>query len=438
VIDTYDYAGLKELAKSLRRPSTTLVALAPQNDPFYADMPSRRAMAEWFAGLWERFGLQRGIHLRAVHYKLISQRTPITFPNGTAYENTIECWKELGKASKDARHLELVTDEWTDRKSSSIVHLVDPTTASISLIDGQGYDYDAPTAMPDLPRLHLDPPSAPHPYHVELWCEKATVNDILMSLAQRYGLNVVTGEGEISVTRCVELVDRAVSSDRPVRILYVSDFDPAGQSMPVAVARKIEHVIHRRDLDIDVQVRPVALTKRQCQDYDLPRTPIKEEERRKKGFEERHGEGATELDALEALHPGVLRQILIDEIERYYDPDLKQATEDAAEELERELDDITESAYDAHRAEIDELTAAWAEITTAMEAWKRRAQPVWRGIAESLTVDAPNPDDHDWPEAREANEDDDPLFDSTRDYIDQMGYYKEFQGKPTERRKRSE
>jgi hypothetical protein len=91
VIDTYDYAGLKDLAKRLRRPATTLVALASQNDPFYADMPSRRAMAEWFAGLWERFELQRGIHLRAIHYKLISQRTPITFPNGTAYENTLEC-----------------------------------------------------------------------------------------------------------------------------------------------------------------------------------------------------------------------------------------------------------------------------------------------------------------------------------------------------------
>jgi hypothetical protein len=53
-------------------------------------------------------------------------------------------------------------------------------------------------------------------------------------------------------------------------------------------------------------------------------------------------------------------------------------------------------------------------------------------------VDAPNPDGHDWPEAREANEDDDPLFDSTRDYIEQMDRYKEFQGKPTERRKRVE
>jgi hypothetical protein len=100
---------------------------------------------------------------------------------------------DLKQATEDAADLELVTDDWTDRKATSVVYLVEPTTASISLVDKQGYDYDAPTAMPDLPRLHLDPPSAPQPYHVELWCEKATVNDILLSLAQRYELNVVTG-----------------------------------------------------------------------------------------------------------------------------------------------------------------------------------------------------------------------------------------------------
>jgi hypothetical protein len=36
----------------------------------------------------------------------------------------------------------------------------------------------------------------------------------------------------------------------------------------------------------------------------------------------KYGEGATELDALEALYPGVLRQILVGEIERYIDAGL--------------------------------------------------------------------------------------------------------------------
>ena len=62
------------------------------------------------------------------------------------------------------------------------------------------------------------------------------------------------------------------------------------------------------------------LTEDQCRRYRLPRTPIKETERRKSRFEQRFGVGATELDALEALHPGEMRQIVDTEISRYIDP----------------------------------------------------------------------------------------------------------------------
>jgi hypothetical protein len=37
----------------------------------------------------------------------------------------------------------------------------------------------------------------------------------------------------------------------------------------------------------------------------------------------------------------------------------------------------------------------------------------------------------EWPEPRDGDEDPDPLFDSIRDYVDQIDRYKEHQGKPT-------
>ena len=95
------------------------------------------------------------------------------------------------------------------------------------------------------------------------------MNDILEPLGISYSVNIVTGIGELSHTRCVELVQRAIASGRPVRILYVSDFDPAGISMPVAVARKIEFAIQAVAAEVDVQVRPIALTYEQCVDYRL-------------------------------------------------------------------------------------------------------------------------------------------------------------------------
>ena len=111
------------------------------------------------------------------------------------------------------------------------------------------------------------------------------------------------------------------------RIFYVSDFDPAGQSMPVGVARKVEYFLQEgRCNGADIKLFPVVLTIDQIRRYRLPRTPIKETEKRAGKFEDRYGAGAVELDALEALHPGTLATILTSEIGRYYDRALDRRT----------------------------------------------------------------------------------------------------------------
>jgi hypothetical protein len=448
VSPSFNYAGLKALAKQLERPISTLLALTPDNDPFYAQVPARLEMAQWFAGLWERYDLVSCSHLRAMHYRLVSQKgnRSVRFPDrpdgpeGPIYKNTHEHWVKLITASRDARHLELVPDTWNDRKATALEFLAEPAAASINVANDDAYNWDL-EAQPALPSLTLewlqehDPPIiAKQPYHLELWCEKTTMNDILKELGRRYRCNVITGEGEFSLTQCIDLVERAIRSVLPVRILYVSDFDPKGQGMPVSVARKIEHILYRRKLQLDIQVRHVALTHDQCLQYDLPRTPIKDSEKAKGDFEQRYGEGATELDALEAIHPGVLRTILVAEIERYFDPGLAPATQRAAAKLTKQLETITNSVHAEYLDRVNELNTAWAEIAEKIEAWKEQAKTVYRDIRRDLIGRKPDPDAHDWPEARQANEDDDPLFDSTRDYVEQIDRYKEQQDKPTERR----
>jgi hypothetical protein len=333
-------------------------------------------------------------------------------------------------------------DHFVDRRNDEPIERLSErstSTAYLGLVfDEADVEIEA-AQMPYLPELYLRPPSFEQPYHLELWCEKTTVNDVLLSLANRYEVNVVAGAGELSLTACVKLVERAEQSERPVRILYVSDFDPAGQSMPVAVARKIEHRLRSNQLDhLDIQVRPVALTFEQCQRYRLPRTPIKDTDRRKNGFEERHGEGATELDALEALHSGELRRILEAEIERYHDATLDQRVRDVAREIQKDIVAINDDVHARHGANIDALTAEWdaiqAEYAQRLDDWRELAEPVWHAIASNLRANSPDIDEIEWPEAEEADEDDDPLFDSTRDYVEQINRYKEFQGKPTARR----
>jgi hypothetical protein len=425
-----NYARLKELGKDLGRPLDTITVT--RQDPFMADLPARRRDAEWFATLWERFSVQTGAHLRRVHYLLVSQPDPVLLPNGEAYANTDKCADLLNSASLDARYLGLVdTTALVDRRNAE-PYIYAPDNYEFLTkpnVTGSGVAWDEPAIVP--PRAVIEDPGIAQTYSVEIWCEKSTMNDVLLPLAEQYGANVVTGSGELSLTHCSLLVDRAEASLRPVRLLYVSDFDPAGKSMPVAVARKIEFLLQERGLDLDIQVRPVMLTEQQCEEYELPRTPIKATEGRAERFERRYGEGATELDALEALHPGELRRILEEEILRYYDPDLDDMVAATKRDIEGQLDEITEEVHERHAEALEVLETKRAQLVEALQEFEEEAAPVLAAVRRDLVAAV-----HEvgiaveWPEPQACNEDSTPLFDSTRDYLNQIEHYKVFQDKP--------
>jgi hypothetical protein len=444
-----NHERLKALSKQLGRPLFTLYALSVANDPFIAGQPARRAAAEWFAEVWNDLGVERGFHLRRIHYAAMSQDPPILMPDGEPYINTDECADFLNHAALDARHLGLVdAEDLVDRKNAEpAIYFADgdDVPASIECTTGGlmgGSTMIQPPVL-SFPHLQLSRPIITQPFHVEVWCEKSTMNDILMPLGESYGVNVTTGTGELSLTRCLQLVRRAKESGKPVRILYVSDFDPAGASMPVAVARKIEHLLHVRDLQLDIQLRPVVLTHEQCLRYRLPRTPIKASEGRARGFEARFGEGATELDALEALHRGELRRILVREIGRYHDDALEDEVEAVTAQVRADLADVERTVRARHADDLAKLEAERVKIAAEIEEMakravkmeltlKRKARPILRKIEKEFEAEAPDVDDYDWPEPDHGDEDDDPLFDSTRGYVEQIDRYKAHQGKPTE------
>jgi hypothetical protein len=63
-----------------------------------------------------------------------------------------------------------------------------------------------------------------------------------------------------------------------------------------------------------------------------------------------------------------------------------------------------------------------------------QAEPVLSGIATDLEADKPDPSDLEWPAGYDADEPDEQLFQSERGYVEQIGFYKAHQGKPTSRR----
>ncbi len=93
-----DYTSIKQLAKQIGRSTKDLVALAVQNDPFYAGVPGRQREAEWFAGIWHRFGFSDGVHLRRIHYVLVSQREegePVLQPRWPGHEGLLRAARPL-------------------------------------------------------------------------------------------------------------------------------------------------------------------------------------------------------------------------------------------------------------------------------------------------------------------------------------------------------
>ena len=309
-----DYDAIKELSRTINRSAKDLIALTPQNDPFYAGLSYRKQQAEWFGKLWNRFDFSHGIHIRRIHYRLISESEdgePVLKPDGELYLNTTNDWILLNRAALAARYLGVVpSTAFVDRrndepriyapefgKSTPWIWVEEGYVRQPSVEVHSGY-------FPHLPSFDMEGLYTDQDYVVEVWIEKSTLNDWLLPLCKRCEVNLVVGIGEISEIACRLLVERTQRTGAPTRILYISDFDPAGRSMPLAAARKIEFLAQKLETPPDITLQPIILTEEQCIRYRLPRTPLKETERRKASFEKNFGVGATELDALEALHPG--------------------------------------------------------------------------------------------------------------------------------------
>lgn len=448
-----NYKSLKELSRKTGLRIPDLLAMSSNNDPFYIQ-PAQVKQAEWFAALWKRFSLSHGVHLRRIHYRLVSQAEPVVMLDGKPYENTMTCWQYLGNASKAARILRLVdpTAFIDARNPSATINLFydsserDEPKARFDTLD----DWNLPEIFlycPDGLTWKIPEPEISEyeyndldrPFHLEIISEKSTADDILIPMCGRLGVNYAPATGFQSITGVISLLQRIAKSGKPGVIFYISDFDPAGSFMPPSVARQIEYWRQDYAPGLDVLLKPIVLTREQVLKYNLPPIPIKETDKRQNNFLERYGvQGATELDALESLHPGELRKIIIDAAVPYLDSEIRQrirqAGDDAAE-LAREAWLGTVENYVAPlkrlASQAREIAERYQERVDALQqAMEADLAPVRDGI-ESLRRDiktAMEEFDPDLPEHPRSEltlpGEFDGLFDSRRNYLAQLAYYK--------------
>jgi hypothetical protein len=391
---------IRSLATALGVPILDLLVLHRNNDPFNADTPGKRKKAQWFAGLWQDLNLANS-HLRRMHYKIISQKRRVKLPDGRPFENTERCWDILRQSSGFARHLGLVdpgqfqdhrnpephlhvNHGWRDSPSYIVQGLVSGSLPfirselvsaldfSISGVEVHGYDYS----------------KEDQPYHLELWIEKSTMNDVLEPVCQQRGINLVTSVGFQSITSAIQLLKRIARIQQvrpgvPARIFWVADFDPAGDSMPVAVARCVEFYRNQLAPGADIKIMALALNRQQVVDYDLPRIPIKDGDSRKTNFEDRRGQGAVELDALEALHPGVLAQIVRDAAAPYRDKTLAERFAEAEAEAQEWANSSWAEETEDLRQQLEEIAEQARTICAPYERQLQVHGPVGRVQAAS-------------------------------------------------------
>ena len=153
--------------------------------------------------------------------------------------------------------------------------------------------------------------------HVEVWCESRSIAGVLLPLCRELCVSLYPTGGFSSLTQTWEAAQlmQAAADGRPIRVLYVGDYDPAGKHIDRDAIEKLrEHLTpyaQRHGMNIDYCLREVrvAVNEDQIVKYNLPTKP------RKKG-DSRCPEIKCTVEA-EALPAEVLLKLLREEIEPY-------------------------------------------------------------------------------------------------------------------------
>jgi hypothetical protein len=308
----------------------------------------------WFADVWAEH-CRPGMHLRDIHYKLQSIGTVVMAPGVRqhegrgrpavdavldaiclAYENDKFCWLVLQRSAKAARYWRLVDarDFEEHRSPQPKINVTARETPSPNVVLPATWPKTG-FPIPEVIGYDYDP--ADQPIAVEVWCEKSTMDHILIPLCRELRINYQPLTGFFSVTRAVEMLCR---SQKPTHVIYISDLDAAGCYMPEAFAEALAHYQPIYAPHIDIRLKQLALTEAQVLDYRLPRNIIDKEKESdyNKRFRAEHPLGPCELDALEAIRPGVLAQLVRDAVAPYFDKTLSRRLTAAEMDAQQRVD----------------------------------------------------------------------------------------------------
>ena len=306
----WDRISIQQFAKHFGISTSALIVLAQQNDPYYIGSISELRSAKWIGGIVTQYLNERGrenVHDRAIHYYILSRnlKRPFKKKDWKLFKGDSNDFHWVMNSIRNARILGLIPWECIEDKKNPEPHIHSYYWNHEDIDQIQITIEDIAKAVSNDRRFVIFNPQLQQPYHVEIWTEKTTINDILLPLGRKYGANVATFSGQSTSTRVYELITRIVTAKKPVRILYISDYDKYGHNMPVSCGRKIQWFLDTYEMYVDVKLQKILLTKEQVQKYELPSAP--------------DSINKVEIDALEVYYPDETRKIVMQPLDQYID-----------------------------------------------------------------------------------------------------------------------
>jgi hypothetical protein len=380
-----------------------ILALTLNHDPFYFGSDADVRKAKWFAeAVVRRFDAQIKAkeaaggkpHLRGLHYIAVTAKQPVLWPDGRPYENTTKDWGDLQEWAMIARWLGFADiEDFDDQRNAKPAYnaptdseVDEPEVSADFWPDWELPVLDATLSLDEwtIPNISVNDGYEPDSFLDEsslvgVFIEKSTMNDWLEPLCEDLHADLYVGSGTQSITNAARFIRRAIVLDKPAHLLVISDFDPTGRKMPIGASR---HVDYRRRMpavnidpretteaqakarDLWITVDQIALTPEQIDQYDLPRAPIKKTDPGIRRFQKLFGRGAVELDALEALKPGALQEIVSDAIDAYHDDDIGRKLSNTGAWVEQAISEAWDKSgpeiqdrLDKTRAKLDAIVA---------------------------------------------------------------------------------
>ena len=162
--------------------------------------------------------------------------------------------------------------------------------------------------------------------HVEVWCEKDAVSNIIEPVCRKWDVIFMANRGYSSQSAMYEAYHRlsaARDDDKENWIVYLGDHDPSGIDMTRDIEERIGLFLGLGGPGESMDGKPyfdgverIALNMDQVEEYNPPENPAKQTDSRFAGYAAEHGESSWELDALE---PSVLSALVETAILKHLD-----------------------------------------------------------------------------------------------------------------------